>query len=87
MWENPSHPSRLPAALSGAAQRSAVSVNQLKAAIRCGTHQGPLGGTFPTLTFGHVADAAFARSCSRMDFAVQQVSPEQPFKRIEYGGT
>lgn len=35
--------------------------------------------TFPTLVFGHVADAAFARSCSDVTWAAQQISPNQPF--------
>lgn len=55
--------------------------------LRCMAYELTHCGTFPTLTFGHIADAAFARSCRGMDFAVQQVSPEQPFKRVEYGGT
>ena|GEM_PF-4437154 len=38
---------------------------------------------FPTLRLGHVSDAAFPHSCSRMDFEVQQVSPEQSFKPVE----
>jgi hypothetical protein len=38
---------------------------------------------FPTLRFGHVSDAALPHSFSRMDFEVQQVSPEQPFKPVE----
>ena len=36
--------------------------------------------TFPTLVFGHVADAAFVRCHSAVLFAVQWVSPEQPYK-------
>ena len=39
--------------------------------------------TLLTLMFWHVADAAFVRSCSGALFAVQRVSPEQPFKVVD----
>ena len=34
--------------------------------------------------FGHVADAAFVCNCSGALFAVQRVSPEQPFKLVTH---
>jgi hypothetical protein len=43
--------------------------------------------TFPTLMFGHVADAAFVRCCNGALFAVQRVSPEQPFKLVTHTGS
>jgi len=43
--------------------------------------------TLPTLMFEHVADAASVRSFSGALFAVQQVSPEQPFKLIIHAGS
>jgi hypothetical protein len=39
------------------------------------------------LMFGHVADPAFVRCCNGALFAVQRVSPEQPFKLVTHTGS
>ena len=36
--------------------------------------------TFPTLTFGHAAGAAFVSSCGGTLLAAQRISPNQPFR-------
>jgi hypothetical protein len=36
--------------------------------------------TFPALTFGHVADAAFLRKCSDSHLATQRISPDRSLK-------
>ena len=36
--------------------------------------------TFPTLTFSHVAEAAFVCSCGETLLAAQRISPNQPFR-------
>jgi len=36
--------------------------------------------TFPTLTFSHVADAAYVCSCGGTFLAAQRISPNQPFR-------
>jgi hypothetical protein len=43
--------------------------------------------TLQSLMFTHVADAEFSRSWSKVYTAAQQISPEQPFKPVEYGRT
>lgn len=43
--------------------------------------------TLPTLMFGHVANAAFVCSCSGALFAVQRVSPKEPFKLVTHAGS
>ena len=49
-------------------------------AIRRGRNEGERSGTKLTLTFGHVADAAFVCSCSGPFLAAQRISPNQPFQ-------
>jgi hypothetical protein len=51
--------------------------NNLKFAVR----------TLSALMFGHVANAAFVRSCSGALFAVHQISPEQPFRLVTHVGS
>ena len=41
--------------------------------------------TFPTLTFGHVADAAFVCSCGGTFLATQRISPERPLRGSKSG--
>lgn len=48
--------------------------------FRCALSEHTVCGTFPTLVFGHVADAAFVCSRSGVLFAVQWTLPKQPFK-------
>ena len=50
-------------------------------------HLRLLCGTFPTLLFWHVADAAFACSCRDVRTALQRKSPKQPFDSSDLAET
>lgn len=58
-----------------------------EADIAFAKHLRLLCGTFPTLLFWHVADAAFACSCRDVRTALQRKSPKQPFDSSDLAET